>query len=397
MQKILFDCENTQTITDDAKQVSSLYTEISGSSLSKIELLNSLAFVFGYKNWAELRAVNRSKRYYLPFQLSSSSNMRAIIDELIEHLDVDKRYLMSAVTFAELGVSSLKEKQPDHGSGVIWFSSNSLSRNRFLAQSKLAAVFMRQAITFQNFSKLYPELSAFLKEYLSLAEDCALMFDQPTWWAKRDRLINEIDDPAWAFFEIQIQENHKAQRTCYSPVYSILNKSDSLISDAYNYFSDFGLPYCPVINILDESESMQSYILRCLKSWGKNEQIAGINLLIPEDKVQEYKCSSLNFLNQYLKTSDGAINRIYTMLSSVNFDYNFNDFELRQTYQKDGKASLYTEKWLSSKDAQAYISVNQAIKNNLKKISRKELVITGALQQIERYWQAGPDGLRFND
>ena len=65
MQKILFSRSNVIKIKSDVQSVCFLYNQIKDSDLKNIIILDAVSVVFGYKNWAQLVAVNKENRPYL--------------------------------------------------------------------------------------------------------------------------------------------------------------------------------------------------------------------------------------------------------------------------------------------------------------------------------------------
>jgi hypothetical protein len=274
MQKTLFDKENAQKIANQATDICEVYNQLSGGSLTKLELLSSFAKVFGYKSgWSELMAVNKSKRFYIGFSMSVCSHMRAIIKELSKFLpsSVDAELLLVAVSFTELNVKNPNQlykcqsvSQFELDEFVLWFTSDVNTPLKHLAQSPFAARLERQGIYLKHVERLWPELHKYLSQKYKLLPEQVLLFERPIWAHYYDRFVTNYQSSEIGHWEIHFGGHKSPSRICYEPIY--IDGGHQIIEEMACACAE-GLSGCRPVTHFDNVKVDENYMLACFKYW----------------------------------------------------------------------------------------------------------------------------------
>lgn len=368
MQKILFDSENAKQIALQASNVCVVYEQIANTPLVKLDLLNAFAKVFGYQSgWAELMAVNKSRRYYVSFSMAVCSHMRAIIAELSRFLPlhVDSNLLLIAVSFTELKISKpnrnircQSEIKSESGASVLWFNETNNAAFRNLAKSPSAALLEREGIHFKHLATLWPELHYYLQQKCKLPSEQVLMFSRAVWCDYNDRFIANYQNSEIGQWEIHFKGKNLSERVCYDPIYE--ENREKISEELATSVSD-GLSGCAAVERSGEDTTDEKYILRCLAYWKTLPHIRDIRFSLRKEHLCKLKPQFFDQLGDFLSEHNESMDFLKNRVTNMDFTGDVWGFEPRFIYSKDGSRRLYLEPWLVAKDVQSFIDTNTKI------------------------------------
>lgn len=368
MQKILFDRKNAQNIAEQSADVCNVYNKLSDASLTKLELLNAIAQVFGYNSgWAELMAVNKSARFYISFSLSVCSHVRAIINQLSSFLPshVKPDLLLTAVSYTELGVKNPEQFYKCQNEdifeledSVLWFTDNVNSSLKHLANSPSASLLTKQGIYFKHFKILWPELYRHLHDKYNLSPNQVLLFKQPTWWGYRDHFIADYQREEIGQWEIHFNEPKSSERICYEPIYD--SQSAKFPEEIANLFAE-GLNGCPQVEHFGKDMSDEDYVLACLEYWKTLPHIKDIKFSLRKEHIKKQDYPIFSLLRQFFTEHNEAIDLIKGRLTDMDFTGELWGYEPRFVYSRKGEKRIYQEPWIVESDVRDFIDVNETI------------------------------------
>jgi len=266
----------------------------------------------------------------------------------------------------------------------LWFTREQSNRDRLLAKSKVAALYWRHGIAFEDFKFLYPECAAFLKQKYALSGKEALMFSNQPWWLVAGHLEGNRDDDHFALLELEIEDKSGVSRFCFQPI----DSPDSYENEFQllaTYFSETRIIGQPPFVVLDDDKQ---YVQQCLNYWDARPEIKRVRIYIRPEYEMHYRSSKLTALDHYVQIGGETIWQFYNTLYFSDVACCLDEFEFRYEF-KSGKRALFGEKWISKTDADKFIDLNERIHRRIQRTPHSHLIQSGALTLIEQHIAEG--------
>jgi hypothetical protein len=380
MQKMLFSKSNTVKFDQEVVKVVHLYNQLSATPLKKIHILDAVSKVFGYTNWANLKAVNKSDREHLPLSFTISSHVRAICSHLNEYLRADGQLLLAAVSLVELQVNDIDNalvvnqetktikaafSEDDmslcSSKNILWFTDDINHPTKHLIYDQKTGLMTRDGIVLRNFKLIFPELGEWLQAYFSLNDDFLLLFKKPIWWiyAANFHLCSQSE----LLLEIRIEGARQLdERLCYYPIY--VDKLDNLTTVIADAFAEKP-PYCCDTSHFDVEMSDVLYVDASIQQWKSETNIVSVQLLASSSLVPQL---SKNFDNEKWSTLPTELLNLANHVLNTDFTFSIDSWEPRYQYEKSGK-KIMIEPWIVKDDIKQFILVNEIIHSELQELA----------------------------
>lgn len=314
MQKIQFSKSNAIDFNEAATKICAVYNQISDEQLDKNLLLTGVSVAFGYDNYEELLAVNKSQRNFYKFSMANTSHMRAISNKLASSINIDINKLLASVTLVELAVMNFHNvKKFEKFYTVFCFDVEKDASEVFYSKYKYAGLMTREAIKYELFALLYPECASILKKKFNINEGDALMFPVGShWWRVADHIRPEnigyeLLRPC-SFVFVEFREN-EVVREIMHPIFNPYDISE--IVDGC--LLGFGIE--ELVDEIDEFECDRSifYVHQRLKTLKNLDLVDNVYFVWEEMDLYRFSKSPFSLLKDFFVLSDSEPFDIYEL------------------------------------------------------------------------------------